>query len=664
VNNFKVKLDALLSRANEYVGEDGQILKNKVIELAIANDKSLITLLLSDNEISQFFFSETAGVRIFERDKFIRYLSDVVYLSNSFTAFKNRIGLHNNQDFIVENKNVVLAFPFKDCVLEGGLSREEEDREEIFYNLTLAPDEINRLLEPKVLTAFTEYSSKGTKPVTKLSYCDDGTLDSNLIIKGNNLLALTSLVHRYANKIKLIYIDPPYNKELDTSYNDKFKDSSWLTFMKNRIEIAKKLLSEDGLLFVQIDVKMMAQLKILLDELLGSDRLQSIITVKVKESGGVGNDDFLIDVSEYLLCYTKSSDVEFEVPKDEDLYVPEEEKNYTSLLDIKDKGTLVRTIEGGNVGEIRVYRHDKWKIESVEKAKRNNEFYSKNFAKIIRTTNPQGGLMKRILPSFPKDKDSLFSIEYTPVRGKNKGQVVREQILGQGLVLWLKTTARLTESGIIKYKRPMNIWADENLFQGIANEGSVTLKQGKKPERLLQRIFDLHARPGDVVLDFFLGSGTSAAVAHKMGLRYIGIEQLDYDENDSITRLENVIKGDSTGISKSLNWKGGGSFIVCELAQENAKYVKEIDKSKTKSQNIDIWNRLRSSPFISHKVDAIKLNDENSNFANLNLEEQKQVLLSIIDLNALYVNLGDLKDKSNELTAETIQINQEFYGVE
>ena len=663
MKDFKSKVDALLAGSPDFLDGDNQILKNRVVELAIGNNESLIRLLLSDQEIAKFFFTDVAGIKIFEREKFIRFYSDVVFLSNSYTAFKSRIGLHDGQEFINESRKVVLSFPFKDCVLEGGLSREEENREEVFYNLTLAPDDINRLLEPKVLNNFEEYTKNGSKPLKKLKLREDGTIDSNLIIKGNNLLALSSLAKKYANKVKVIYIDPPYNKELDTSYNDKFRDSSWLTFMKNRLEIAKKMLSEDGLIFVQIDTKMMAQLKLLLDEIFGAEHMQSIITVKVKESGGVGNDDFLIDVMEYVLCYSKTSEIEFEVPKEEERYVPEDEKNYTTILDIQDKGTLIRTIEGGNVGEIKVYKHEKWELKSIDKKDRNESFYLKNFEKIMRTTNPQGGLMKRILPSFPKGKDEVFSIEYIPTRGKNKGVMIREQILGRGLVLWLKTTSKKTDTGIIKYKRPMNIWADENIFQGIANEGSVTLNKGKKPERLIQRVFDLHARQGDLVMDFFLGSGTSAAVAHKMGLRYIGIEQLNYDENDSITRVKSVIDGDTTGISKSLNWQGGGSFIVCELAKENASFVENIQKAKDSKQMIQLWDEISQSAFISHKVDAIRLSNEIETFKSLSLNEQKKILLEILDMNALYINIGDLHDSSGKIPSDVIAINEEFYGL-
>jgi adenine-specific DNA-methyltransferase len=225
VKDFKSKVDAILSSSQDLIDSSGQILRNRVVELAIANDESLIRLLLTQKDTADFFFSQVDEIRIFEREKFIRFYSDVVFLSNSYTAFKSRIGLHDGNEFIAESRKVVLSFPFKDCVLEGGLSREEENREEIFYNLTLAPDDINRLLEPKVFEKITEYTKEGSKPLKKIKIRDDGTIDANLIIKGNNLLALSSLSKMYANKVKVIYIDPPYGeKDLEKRSLVKIKE--------------------------------------------------------------------------------------------------------------------------------------------------------------------------------------------------------------------------------------------------------------------------------------------------------------------------------------------------------------------------------------------------------------------------------------------------------
>jgi adenine-specific DNA-methyltransferase len=282
----------------------------------------------------------------------------------------------------------------------------------------------------------------------------------------------------------------------------------------------------------------------------------------------------------------------------------------------------------------------------------------------MRTTNPQGGLMKRILPDFPKGKDEVFSIEYTPVRGKNKGKVVREQILGRGLVLWLKTTANADVATITKLKRPTNAWVDENLYQGIANEGSVSLQRGKKPEKLIQRILSLHAKPGDLVLDFFLGSGTTAAVAHKLGMQYIGIEQLHYGENDSTQRLKGVIAGDTTGISKAVGWKGGGEFVYLELAERNPKILSAIEKATTVKQLVDVWAELVESPYLSYKIDTDSVMKNIEEFKKLELKNAKAFLIEAIDKNAIYVNFSELDDKTNGLSKDDIAVTKSFYGIE
>ena len=161
---------------------------------------------------------------------------------------------------------MVLAWPYKDCVLEGGQTKEDQKRDEIFWNETLAPDEIDRLLAPKVFTNFKKYDKNGEHALSGKEKIDFSK--ENLIIKGNNLLALHSLYKRFAGQVKLIYIDPPYNTGSDSfQYNDNFNHSTWLTFMKNRLEVAKDLLSTGGIIFIQIDIREQPYLKVLCDEI-------------------------------------------------------------------------------------------------------------------------------------------------------------------------------------------------------------------------------------------------------------------------------------------------------------------------------------------------------------------------------------------------------------
>src|SRR5690606_6666543 len=217
---------------------------------------------------------------------------------DSYTSFKNRIGLTDDDEFIKENKDVVLSWPYKDCVLEGGQSRADAKRNEVFWNETLAPDEIDRLLQPKVLKNFKRYTSKKVEDVSKLSAND------NFLFKGNNLLTLHTLKSVYSGNIKLIYIDPPYNTGKDSfGYNDSFNHSAWLTFMKNRLEISRELLSNEGVIFISIDVNEQAYLKVLCDEIFGRDNFVGEI---IWETATDNNATQISVEHEYVICYAKN----------------------------------------------------------------------------------------------------------------------------------------------------------------------------------------------------------------------------------------------------------------------------------------------------------------------------------------------------------------------
>lgn len=246
---MKKELERLLAQNDTFIVE-GVLNKNKLAELARQYNPELLNLLMSDEKISNHFFSRLeTGVLIFKKDVFLQFLNNKEFLPDSFTSYKTKIGLATGDKYLSENQEVVLNFPYKDCVLEGGQTKNDAKRQEIFFNETLAPTEINRLLDNKVLTNFKRYDETGEHEVEELSDSD------NLIIKGNNLIALHSLKKRFVGKIDSIIIDPPYffdKKKSDDSfsYNSNFKLSTWLTFMKNRLEVAKELLSENGFISI------------------------------------------------------------------------------------------------------------------------------------------------------------------------------------------------------------------------------------------------------------------------------------------------------------------------------------------------------------------------------------------------------------------------------
>ncbi|NAX33803.1 site-specific DNA-methyltransferase, partial [Vibrio sp. V29_P1S30P107] len=251
-------------QADDRLVIDGKLAKNKIVELALNLDPELLKLLLADEQLKKHFFKDIDGVLIFDKVAFQRFVNNKSFLPDSYTEFKNKIGLSDNSHYLAESNDIVLAWPYKDCVLEGGQTKEDQKRNEIFWNETLAPEQVDTLLAPKALTNFKKFDSNGEHTDFELSQND------NLIIKGNNLLALHSLMSVYRGKIDLIYIDPPFNTEHDSFlYNDKFNRSTWLTFMKNRLEAAKELLSDSGTIYVHIDHNEGHYLKVMMDEIFG-----------------------------------------------------------------------------------------------------------------------------------------------------------------------------------------------------------------------------------------------------------------------------------------------------------------------------------------------------------------------------------------------------------
>ena len=476
----------------------------------------------------------------------------------------NKIGLMNGDDFLIQNKEVVLSWPYKDCVLEGGQTKVDAKRDEIFYNATLDAEYIDKLFSPKVFTNFIRYSKDGSEPVYEIRR------DDNLIIRGNNLLVLHSLKSRLAGQIKLIYLDPPYNTETDSfQYYDNFRQSTWLTFIKNRIEVAKELLSNDGFLFVHISFHQYAYLKVLLDEIFNGNNVCTFnLLVRHPDRILKGDKDFH-DVVEYLLVYTKNK-VSNKIAK---RIEPTDIDDYVYKIEELTDGSTVQingqTIKYFTPNEYKVIRstpsnENLQKISirgSLKEGNSSGRFYEKHLAP-IKSNFPPNTLFK--IPHMGNDKFD-YRYFYTPEEGKSNGGYY------QGVPVDIKE---------FKEKPYPNFLDFVQEFNNVGYEGNVEFRNGKKPEALIKQIFELgNVKQGDMVLDFFLGSGTTAAVAHKMGIQYIGVEQMDYGENDSVQRLISVIKGDETGISEKVNWKGGGSFVYCELITNPCINYSEMDDS-------------------------------------------------------------------------------------
>jgi adenine-specific DNA-methyltransferase len=319
MQNLLKDLHDLLAQDARLISQDGALLKNLVIELGLKLDPDLLRLMLSHERIKRHFFADVDGVLLFDKDKFLRFVNSKDFLPDSYTAFKNKIGLSDDDGdtYLSRRREVTLAWPYKDCVLEGGQTREDAQRDEVFWNTTLASDDIDRLLDPKALTGWRRHDAEGEHAVTDLRP------DDNLIIKGNNLLALHSLARRFGGKVKLIYIDPPYNTggSTDTfAYNNSFDHSTWLTFMRNRLEVAWHLLRKDGFIAITIDHVELFYLGALADEIFGRENRIGLVTI-VHNPKGRNLAKFFSPNSEFMLVYAKNiNTAEFEqVAIDEDV---------------------------------------------------------------------------------------------------------------------------------------------------------------------------------------------------------------------------------------------------------------------------------------------------------------------------------------------------------
>lgn len=668
-------LEKQLKREPNYVTDSGELKKWVVINKAQNYDAELIGLLLDDKELKAKFFLDIKGVLVFNQTGFVAFLEQKNYLNDSYTAYKNKVGLNIDGKYLKQRNEVALVWPFKDCILEGGQSREEDKREEIFFNETLAQDEITQLLEPKVLTNAKRYTDKGEKPFDKFNRNEKGVIADNLIIKGNNLLALHSLKEEFAGQVKLIYIDPPYNTGNDGfKYNDSFNHSTWLTFMKNRLEIAKKLLSQDGAIFVQCDDNEVHYLKILLDEVFEYNFINTI-TVKTKVGGVTGSSEgkSFKDSTEFINVFAKDrKHISFNsifqlTPLYEYInsYLEEGKSwKYTSVITELEGKVKLKEIDG-----YCFYGYKKFKSKSVRTFARDNNLseettYKEYSDKIFRTTNAQSSVRQTVIIETKGIDYPIISVEYFPIKGKNKGNKIEVFYKDEERNMLMFLSDMITEvDNEVFYKEKISTLWDDIQYNNLSKEGGVDFPNGKKPELLIKRIIELTTNEGDIVLDYHLGSGSTCAVAHKMGRQYVGLEQLNYGDNDSVNRMKNVIAGDATGISKSVNWKGGGSFVYLDLKKHNQNFIEQIESAKDTKGVLKIWEDMKSKSYLNYNVDLLKQEQHIEEFKTLSIAEQKKHLVELLDKNQLYVNLSSLNDKDYAVSTEEKKATKDFYQI-
>ncbi|MBN6711580.1 site-specific DNA-methyltransferase [Haemophilus haemoglobinophilus] len=477
-------------------------------------------------------------------------------------------------------------------------------------------------------------------------------------------MALHSLATQFRNKVKLIYIDPPYNTGNDGfKYNDKFNHSTWLTFMKNRLEIAKELLRDDGVIFVQCDDNEQAYIKILMDEIFDRENFINTITLKMSTPSGTKMSHInkkIIKTKEYILCYSKSKDYILFNPQYEikDGYDWEygfflEKNNSENIEDWEVKKLTDVLLENGMA-------LNKNSLPDMNK-KEFKDFYLKN-SHLIWARGRHHNIPKDIYEKSQKNKDKIF--EY------HNGIETQYAYRGRRLAFLNKTVKKCvdkTGNPTVDISQAICDFWDFIKTSKLFAEGNVEFNNGKKPELIIKTLIDMTTQEGDIILDYHLGSGTTAAVAHKMNRQYIGIEQMGYIETLSVERLKKVIEGEQGGISKAVNWQGGGDFVYFELTQFNQTAKELIQHCKNFAQLAPLFEQLCEQYFLKYNLNIEQFSKimQEVEFQQLSLDEQKQMMLEMLDLNQLYVNLSDIEDEQFTacLSDEDRELNQQFYGV-
>lgn len=671
-------IEQLKSEPN-YVTDDGKLKKWVVAESARSYSSNVISLLLKDSKLKNAFFVNVNGVEVFKLDKFLLFVEQKNYLHDGYTQFTQKVGLKIANKFLNQLNDVSLAFPHKDCVLEGGLTKvEQKNRREIFFNEVLAQDEITQLLESKVFSGVKRIAPNGTNSfdifcrdheINKSRKLPIDTITDNLVIKGNNLMALHSLKREFSGKVKLIYIDPPYYftspKSEDTfAYNSSFKLSTWLTFMKDRLKIARELLAEDGAIFVQISDDGVGELHLLLKEIFnknGQNNFINKITVRTKSPSGFASvNPGVFETAEYILAFAKNK---FKWTYNRQYVESGYDTNYSKIIVNFDED--YRKWKSVDIGEtLATELGYKDKKEAIEKLgadifmKMVGDYALKNSDRVYRLTAIGNNAGSDVLEA--KKLSSGNPNEIIRVSRDNHYDVYITQ---SQEIAFYKKKVRIIDGKEVPTMLLSNIWSDIS-YEGIASEGSVQLKGGKKPEKLLRRIIEMSTNPQDIVMDFFVGVGTTAAVAHKLNRQYIAVEQLDSHYEKTISRLEKVILGDSSALSKILKWKGGGSFVCMELKKYNQAFVDKILSAKETNELLAIWDKLkdmRKKIFFRFNVDLQKFDESLDEFKSLPLEQQKNCLVKLLDLNQLYVNMSDMEDETAQVTNEEKRISKDFY---
>ena len=628
---------------NKYLSDNGSIKKNKVISDLNDYNKELMSALLDDDLIAKNYTENVNSSIVFKLNQFISMFEYKDFWEDSFTKYSNKIGLVSDDKFIDESTDVVLDFPYKDTVLKANMSKDNNDNVEAiepFLNETIAKPEINELFEPKILINAKKYDKFGVSNISKFNN------DDNLILKGNNIIALHAIKDRYKGRVKLIYLDVPYNTGSDSFlYNDRYSNSTWLTFIKSRLEIAKSLLSDNGIIFVHLDDNEVKYLGVLMDEIFGKENFIGLVTVvnnpRGRDYGGIAN------MHEFIYVYRKSEATKLNWIEDTTKRFPyKDEFGGFEIRELRNRNTAFNDKNRPNLC---------YPIFVDPNSKDENGFYNVSLTKDTSHT----------IPVLPKKSQGIQTVWRW---GKEKFQKnaninVKAKMMKDG-------NFNIQEKYRKNQKMARSVWWDKEVN---SERGTLHLKElfGKKvfafpkPEGTLKRIIEIGTNENDIVMDFFMGSATTQAVALKMHRRFIGIEQMDYINTVSVPRLQKVIDGEQGGISKEVNWQGGGSFVYAELMPKNQGYLKDLLAASNTDELELVFHRMKQGADFDFRVDLERYENDKER-KQLSFDDQKKLLIKMLDKNQLYYNEANIDDANiRDLISDSdYEFNKSFYDNE
>ena len=638
----------LLKSDERLLSTEWDLLKNKIQELAYKLDEKLIEMLLSHPTMKEKFFVSIKDIVVFDQKKFVQFINNKQFLPDSYTAFKNKIGLTDSRDqFVSESNDVVLDRPYKDCVLAGGQDKEDAKRDEIFYNEVLWSDQIDRLLDTKVFTNFKRYTVDGEQKVEGFTRDENNLIKDNLIIKGNNLITLHSINKQFSGGINLIYIDPPYNTEWDANtfaYNNTFNHSTRLTFMKNRLEIAKDLLHKDWFIAIAIDHAELLYLWVIADQIFGRSNRIWIVSV-LHNPEWRQNAKYFTATNEFLLVYRKSENCVFNK-----VFLQENLKDSIDIDSIFDKKD-----------EKWIYKEEPfirlWWWDASLRINKPSGYYpiyvSKDFSDI--------SLEKKIWYS------EVFPI--TDAWQERTWKIIKDSIILK-VAQWdifakynKKWEVQIYEKYRIDKWSPITTMRINKKYN--AKKYGTNLLQDFFWEKLFSYPKSLHSvldvlkimtTENDIILDFFWWSGTTAHAVLELNKddwwnrRFILTEQMDYINTVTVPRVQKVIENNENG-----------EFIYMEIAQNNEKLIQAIHNAEHSQELISLYHQLKESSFINYKIDIKTIDANISEFENLSVQDMKRFLSELIDKNALYINYSEINDESYAISEEDKALNKKFY---